>query len=48
MPTTETITYKDDDLDVTLTVSSATVMVGMRRTRLRMAGDKIVLIYEHG
>lgn len=38
---TETITYKDDNLDVTLVVSSATVLVGMKRTRLKMAGAEL-------
>lgn len=38
---TETVTYKDDDLDVKLAVSEATVLVGMKRTRLKMAGDKL-------
>ncbi|MCB0207708.1 MAG: hypothetical protein KDJ52_00170 [Anaerolineae bacterium] len=38
---TEIITYKNNDLDIRLTVSSATVLAGMKRTRLRMTGDKL-------
>jgi hypothetical protein len=37
---TETVSYQVDGYDVSLTVSEATVLVGMRRTRLKLAGDK--------
>lgn len=37
---TEAVNYQANGYDVQLTVSEATVLVGMRRTRLKLAGDK--------
>jgi len=38
---TKIVTYQDDNLAVELTVTEATVLVGMRRTRLKLQGDAI-------
>ena len=37
---TETIRYNEDGYDVTITVSQATVLMGMKRTRLQIEGNE--------
>lgn len=38
---TEVVTYQDDDLVVELTVSQATILIGLTRTRLKVEQSKV-------